>query len=169
MSKPIVYVAGPYIIGNPDINARKNLYSAEMVLEAGAIPIPPLLCHFWKMYFPSKKESQWAEISLAWMHKCDVVWRTKGESAGADHEVAAATEAKIPVVFSYEELKKWLETQTTSPSTTTSTPPTQTPASGQSSSTSSSAASSTKASAPSPASSGSSPTSSQESKSSKPK
>lgn len=105
----VIYIAGPYTWGNPDINAQKNLHYAEQLMELNldAVPLPPLLCHWWHTLSPHKYD-YWVRMTSAWVAKCDAVWRTPGISKGSDEEVRIAKSLELPVFFTKEELVKWL-------------------------------------------------------------
>ena len=99
MSKPLVYVAGPYT--NPD--PMENIHDAVKVgnrlyEEVGVTPIIPHLTGMWHLITPRPYQF-WLDYDLEIMRRCDAVYRFPGESSGADAEVAEAQRLGIPVFF----------------------------------------------------------------------
>lgn len=109
--KPFVYIASPYIIGDPCINARFQLkVFTRMVDDGKVIPFAPLASHFIHSCFPRPYEG-WIEYDnyLIKSGKVDAMIRLNSiyidrdfkyfedRSAGADNEVYLALKNGIPV------------------------------------------------------------------------
>jgi hypothetical protein len=109
-SKVYVYVASPYTKGDVAVNVKDSLFIADYLLELGIVPFVPLLSHFWHFLSPKSYET-WFELDLAWILKCDALYRVAGESDGADKEVLFAIENKIPVFYGINTLGVWANEQ----------------------------------------------------------
>jgi hypothetical protein len=102
-----VYISAPY---NKNI---MNVLMAVDVAEKIQTKIPdvavflPHLFHHWATYYPDHTEKFWLDLDLAWLTKCDAVYRVSGLSEGADIEVARAKKLGIPVFMSMDELMEW--------------------------------------------------------------
>ena len=98
-----IYVAGPYTKGDVALNVKHALYAATVLFAMGYMPYVPHLTHFWHLIYPHDYED-WMRLDFEWIRRCDALLRLSGESAGADREVAFATELGIPVFYAVEEL-----------------------------------------------------------------
>jgi nucleoside 2-deoxyribosyltransferase len=98
-----VYIASPYTIGDVAVNVKRQLDTANELMNEGYNPFVPLYSHFQHMIHPRPYED-WVKIDLEWVSSCDCVLRLSGESKGADGEVDYAKGLGIPVVYSIEEL-----------------------------------------------------------------
>lgn len=108
MNKIKVYVAGPYTKGNVEHNVNKAIYISDLMLQMGFHPYCPHLCHFHHIKYP-QEYNVWLELVMAFMEKCDVVFRIEGESEGADLEVQRANELGIPVFNDFKSLVKYVD------------------------------------------------------------
>lgn len=106
LSKPVVYLAGPYSSPDPVENMHKAIKLADRLLDV-CVPLIPHLTGTWHMVSP-KPYPQWLEIDLVLIRRCDVVFRFGGDSSGADAEVADALDRGQPVVYSEDELRGWI-------------------------------------------------------------
>jgi hypothetical protein len=106
-NKKIVYVAGPYSIGDQAENVRKAILMAERLIAEGFIPFIPHLSHLWQLMSPHKYEF-WMELDAHYLLRCDALLRIPGESAGADREVELAKSKWIPVFYNFPDLIKGL-------------------------------------------------------------
>lgn len=105
MKKKIkVFIAAPYS-SDPCVNTNKVMNIANNLMNLGYMPYICHLTHFQHTFHPRPKKD-WLELDREFLKVCDVVWRLKGESKGADEEVKLAKELGIPVVNSIEQLKK---------------------------------------------------------------
>jgi hypothetical protein len=100
VSKPWIYVSGPYTLGDPVLNVRKAVAVSLRLLDV-ATPICPHLSHLAHLIEPQPYE-RWMDWDLQLLERCDALVRLPGESAGADREVARAGELGI-VVFEYDD------------------------------------------------------------------
>jgi len=98
-----IYIASPYTLGDPVLNVRKSLATADALLRMGHTPFVPLLSHFWHFYSP-KPYSAWLEMDLEWVTVCDALLRLPGESAGADREVEQAAACGLPVYYALDQV-----------------------------------------------------------------
>lgn len=99
----IVYISSPYSIGDQILNVRRQIDTADRLLELGHIPFVPCLSHFWH-YLSPKMTEEWLRIDAAFVARCDAVLRLKGISTGADLEVAIAEKLGIPVYHTLDEI-----------------------------------------------------------------
>jgi hypothetical protein len=101
-----VYISGPYtalIKERVEENVQAAVAYGNAVASFGHTVCIPHLTHFWHDMFWHDYEF-WMEQDLAWLAKCDVVFRMPGESKGADIEEEFAREHNIPVYFSVAEM-----------------------------------------------------------------
>lgn len=98
MSKPLVYVAGPYS-SDPPHNTRRAIAVGTRLIQEGVVaPIIPHLTMLWDMLTPMPYD-EWLAYDRDVLVRCDAVLRLPGESSGADTEVALADELGIPVFY----------------------------------------------------------------------
>lgn len=106
--RPVVYVAGKFR-GNVEANVAHAANVALQAWTAGAAAISP---HLNSVPFDGAlPDDVWLEGDLAIVHKCDAVlmidnWKS---SPGATEERRAAMAWGIPVLYSIEELKDWID------------------------------------------------------------
>lgn len=93
-----VYVAGPYSKGDVALNVRRAIETGHLLLEAGHVPYIPHLTHFRHMLFPRPYE-EWLAYDNQWLPLCHVLLRLKGDSSGADKEVALARSFHMLVIY----------------------------------------------------------------------
>ena len=100
MTKPLVYIAGPYTLPDPVANTRRAVHFAERLFSEGKVtPVVPHLTMLWHFILPHSLE-WWYRYDIELLAHCDALLRLPGESAGADREVAFARENLIPVFHS---------------------------------------------------------------------
>jgi len=101
-----VYVAGPYSKpgGCQELNAKKMVIVADLLLNVGYYPYCTLLTHWWNELCPRSWDS-WMKYDRAWLPKCYGLLRLPGESEGCDIEVSCARGIGMQVVIasSYED------------------------------------------------------------------
>lgn len=105
----LIYISGPYS-GSPEQkewNVRYAIDSADWVLEQGGIPFIPHLSHLWDKYSP-KSYSEWMRLDLAYLERCDAVFRLPGNSPGGDVETESARLWGKPVFTEVDALREWL-------------------------------------------------------------
>ena len=96
---PMVYISSPYSIGDKIKNIHRQVQVAHALMDEGMVPLAPLPgSHvmnemLWRPY------EDWMAVDLSHVARCDAVLRLKGESSGADREVAYAESLGIPVFF----------------------------------------------------------------------
>lgn len=98
-----VYIASPYTIGDKELNVRRQIETAALLMDLEYNPFVPLLAHYQHILYPRPYE-QWLENDLDWIRCCDVVLRLEGASKGADIEEEWAYDNAVPVVYSIMEL-----------------------------------------------------------------
>ena len=76
-----IYIAGPYSNGDPVLNVRLAIQTAERLVARGFIPFIPHLTMFWHLLLPHYI-NYWYEYDLAWLDKCDGLLRLPGKSKG---------------------------------------------------------------------------------------
>jgi hypothetical protein len=106
MTKPLVYVAGPYTNGDPVVNTRAAVEMGEELIALGVLPVIPHLSLLWHFAAPHPVEF-WYEYDLAVLARCDALYRMPGRSTGADREVEHALDLGLPVLDSLSDLRKW--------------------------------------------------------------
>lgn len=107
--KPIetVYIAGPYSGGDVEANVRAALLAGHTVMDLGAIPFVPHLCH----YLHAVRErgyEEWMKFDFVWLERTDVLLRLPGVSPGADREVKRMEELGRPVFHTLDALAEYL-------------------------------------------------------------
>lgn len=95
MSKPYIYLAGPYS-SDPVVNTGRAIDFGNWLMDEGYQVFVPHLSLFQHMRRP-RTYDEWLAITIGWMKRCDVVVRLPGESSGSDAEVAQARAAGMPV------------------------------------------------------------------------
>ena len=99
----LIYIAGPYSVGDVALNVRTAIDTADELAQLGYIPIVPHLSHFWHMiHFHTHKF--WLDYAKAIIHRCDAVLRLPGFSKGADAEEEYCVRHSIPLFYSIDEL-----------------------------------------------------------------
>ena len=86
-----IYIAGPYSQGNTMDNIQKACLVAEILADSDYVPFVPHLMAFMHLQ-GQRPEGYWKAIGLAWVDRCDAVFRMEGESPGADAECQRALE-----------------------------------------------------------------------------
>ena len=97
----LVYVAGPYTLGDVAVNVRAAIDAGNRIMDAGHIPFVPHLTHFWHIVHPRPYED-WLAYDNHFVPLCQALVRLPGDSKGADAEVALARGLLIPVFYSVE-------------------------------------------------------------------
>ena len=98
-----VYIASPYTIGDVAVNVKRQMDTADQLMDLGYCPIVPLFTHFQHMHHPRPYED-WMKIDEEKVRRCDVLLRLPGESSGADREMVLARSQGIPVALSVGEV-----------------------------------------------------------------
>ena len=96
----MVYISSPYSIGDPTANVRRQVNVAHELMDAGMAPLAPLPGSHVLSEIRWRPYEDWMAVDLEHVARCDAVLRLKGESSGADREVAYAESLGIPVFFS---------------------------------------------------------------------
>lgn len=104
---PVVYIAGPYTNPDPVENMHRACKVADRLLDV-CVPLIPHLTGTWHMVSPKPYEL-WLELDLVLMSRCDAVLRFEGESSGADAEIAEARDMDMPVFFTEDGLRDWID------------------------------------------------------------
>lgn len=94
--KTMVYVAGPYSLGDCVENTRLAIDAWKTLVAAGYIPLVPHLSLLCQLVYPMSQEF-WYEYDLHLLERCDVMLRIPGISIGADIEADHAEKVGIPV------------------------------------------------------------------------
>jgi hypothetical protein len=102
----LIYVSGPYTKPDPCANVNKAIQMGNQLLDLGFSPVVPHLLHLWHTVTP-RHYTDWMQIDLALVVRCDALLRLPGLSPGADEEVNAANDCGIPVFYDLEELKSY--------------------------------------------------------------
>lgn len=94
----IIYISGPYTLGDPVMNVRAACEYANKLLKIGHTPIIPHLTMLWHMMTPKPWE-EWIGYDLALISAAREVHRLPGKSKGADMECAHAEALGKTVVY----------------------------------------------------------------------
>lgn len=105
-SKPKIYIAGPYTLGDTAANVKNAMAAFNQLMELGFAPFEPHLTHFQHICFPQSYET-WLAYCFEWVVACDGLLRLPGESAGADQEISVARDHDIPVFHNMDELTSY--------------------------------------------------------------
>ena len=68
----LIYVSGPYSLGNISDNIRQACFAGDKLLEMGHYPIVPHLTHLWHLISPKSWED-WMRIDSAIIPRCDAL------------------------------------------------------------------------------------------------
>lgn len=108
----VIYVAGPYRAPTPWqtlLNIRVAQEAALEIWKRGAVALCP---HANTALFDGEApDAVWLEGDHELLRRCDAVFMSRGwsTSAGARTEKELANSLKMMVLFSFQELEKWLE------------------------------------------------------------
>lgn len=109
MSKPLVYVAGPYTRPDPVQNTHKVIqFASELVDDGLVVPFVPHLTLLFDIIAPRPVEF-WYEYDFSFLERCDALYRYPGESTGADNEEAFAVDHGIPCFYDKVDLYAWVK------------------------------------------------------------
>lgn len=111
MSRPLIYIAGPYTHPDPVENTHDTIKVADRLVDTGLVtPVVPHVSLLWHIITPRPVDF-WYEYDLALLARCDAVLRLPGSSSGADKEVELAYELQIPVFYSEENALRFAQTR----------------------------------------------------------
>ncbi len=97
--KPLIYIAGPYTHPDPVANTRRAIAVGMSLFDRGrCAPLIPHLSLLAELVDPHPYED-WLRLDRDHLARCDAVYRLRGDSAGADSEVALAGQLDIPVFY----------------------------------------------------------------------
>jgi hypothetical protein len=94
----IIYISGPYSVGDRLENVSKAIDIAEQISAAGHTCFIPHLNHFWNERH-EHDYNFWMDQDLDMLSRCDALVRMPGDSPGADEEWGKAIALGIPVFF----------------------------------------------------------------------
>lgn len=98
ISRPLLYVAGPYTRADPVENTHRAIKVATVIYERTHwVPVVPHLTLLWHLVDPHPVE-HWYAYDIHLLARCDAVVRLPGLSTGADRELDAAVELDIEAV-----------------------------------------------------------------------
>lgn len=104
---PLVYIAAPYTHPDPVENTNRVCRLATKLVESGLVtPVVPHMSLVWHLITPRPVDF-WYDYDLRLLERCDGLLRLRGESVGADGEVAYATDRGIPVFTTASDLYAW--------------------------------------------------------------
>lgn len=98
------YIASPYT-GEEINGVNRQIEYASMLIDAGLIPIVPLLSHYIHEQYPKNYET-WMKIDFELIKKCDVVFRCPLPSPGADREEEYAVDQGKKVYYNIHDVIK---------------------------------------------------------------
>lgn len=112
MTKPLVYIAGPYSHPDPVENTATAIgWGNQLLFDGYVTPLVPHLTMTWHLLYPHPIET-WYRYDLELLARCDALLRLSGASTGADAEVEAAKDMGLPVFRTaafepLDELYRW--------------------------------------------------------------
>lgn len=96
VTRPVLYVAGPYTSGDPAENVHRAVKLATYLMDSGlAWPLVPHLSHLWHLISP-RPYSDWIALDQALLERCDGLIRLPGVSTGADGETDWCDDHDVP-------------------------------------------------------------------------
>ena len=98
-----IYIAHPYTIGDKKENVRHSKEIAQRILEAGHVPINPLLSHHHEEEFHNEYEV-YMRCDFSEILTCHLLYRALGESPGADREVAFAKRVGVRIYYDFDQM-----------------------------------------------------------------
>lgn len=101
----LIYIASPYTTGDVGKNIHLQLETAHQLLDLGFCPYTPLLNHYLHIHRP-RPWQEWLAMDEAILPHIDALLRLKGESLGADREMALARKLGKPIFQSIEDLQE---------------------------------------------------------------
>ena len=104
--RPVVYVIGPYSLGDTAKNVHTALETATLLRKEGFAPLVPHLLHFWSIHAPVS-ENIWIEIGENYLRVSDAAFRIPGESVGGDHEEDLCRYWNIPLFTDIRDIIAW--------------------------------------------------------------
>jgi len=111
-----VYVSGTITNGGKDTSRKgmlkwtlKAIGVGYTLLQKGFNPYIPHLDWLFGWHKRAKKTTwdQYLNWDLAWIRRCDCVYRIRGKSEGADLECRFAKRMRKPIFYSIKELVKY--------------------------------------------------------------
>lgn len=111
-----IYIASPYTNGWMPENIKRQMKTADELIDLGYYPYVPLLTHFLEIY-SHKEEYKWLELDFAFLKQCNALLRLKPvdkngieiTSKGADQEEQIAKQHNIPVFYTLEDLNDYFK------------------------------------------------------------
>lgn len=105
MSIQYVYVAGPISHGDTLVNIRNGLKAGIELVKYGFHPFVPHMDFVSYILDPETLDYETIlHQDLAWIRRCDALYRLQGFSPGAEREVEFANDIGLPVFYSLGEL-----------------------------------------------------------------
>jgi nucleoside 2-deoxyribosyltransferase len=115
IDRPLVYIAGPYSHPDPVANTHAVIALASELIDEGLVtPFVPHLTLLWHLVRPRPLEF-WYAYDVAFLQRCDALFRMPGDSSGADREVEFASTRDIPVFTNRDELAAWALSRPSTP------------------------------------------------------
>jgi len=108
MTKPWIYIAGPYSGGDTIMNIRAAVLAGLALRDAGFVPIVPHTSGFMHYLDPREYEF-WMEWDFDLLSRCDCLLILPGESPGAERELERFTGDHV--FASVAHAVEWLESQ----------------------------------------------------------
>lgn len=95
ISRPLLYVAGPYTRADPVENTHRAIKVATVIYDRTHwVPVVPHLTLLWHLVDPQPVE-HWYAYDIHLLARCDAIVRLPGASTGADREMAEADARRI--------------------------------------------------------------------------
>lgn len=107
----LVYVAGPYSHSDPVENTHRAIKVADELVELGYSVFVPHITLLWHIVSPRPADF-WYAYDFSILKRCDILYRLRGYSKGADKEVEMARGLGMPVFYErddkYDPLRRQL-------------------------------------------------------------
>jgi hypothetical protein len=103
----MVYVASPYSLPDPVENTHHAIAAGERLDASGVITAyVPHMNLLWHIVYPHDVDF-WYAYDVAFLARCDALYRLPGQSQGADDEVAYMNDGRKPVFYDEEGVILW--------------------------------------------------------------
>ena len=107
----MVYVASPYSLPDPVENTHHAIAAGERLDASGVITAyVPHMNLLWHIVYPHDVDF-WYGYDVAFLARCDALYRLPGESKGADDEEEYMAREGKPVFYDEDDVIQWAKEQ----------------------------------------------------------
>ncbi len=105
--RPMAYIASPYSLPDPVENTHLAIAAGERLDASGLLTAYiPHMNLLWHIVYPHDVDF-WYGYDIAFLSRCDALYRLPGKSQGADDEIAFANEVGMPVFYDEDKIVAW--------------------------------------------------------------